>query len=103
MAELSFKCTCGCGYVTKKAEEATRHSDSAGHKMDIRGEIKPSQRNHNNHRGRISAKHSEDFSGAKAITPNSATVHEDQIHEFDEKFNALRKKISSAKGLIKKS
>jgi len=32
---------CGCGRRTSSLEEATQHSDSKSHTMEVRGEIRP--------------------------------------------------------------
>ncbi len=41
MANVKVEYGCGCGFETKRLEEATEHSDSVHHKMTIRGAIIP--------------------------------------------------------------
>lgn len=40
MATNEVKYNCGCGYSTRKLEEAMRHSDKENHTMFATGEIK---------------------------------------------------------------
>lgn len=40
MATNNVKYSCGCGYSTKKVDEAVRHSDENNHTMFATGEIK---------------------------------------------------------------
>lgn len=41
MADVSFSINCGCGYTTKRLEEAEKHSDSTHHKLTFLGAVTP--------------------------------------------------------------
>lgn len=40
MATVDVKFHCGCGYTTRKVEEAVRHCDKENHSLFVNGEIK---------------------------------------------------------------
>ena len=40
MANVHILANCGCGYKTKRLEEAVVHSDTTGHRMDIFGSVR---------------------------------------------------------------
>jgi len=42
MASVNVKYSCGCGYSTKKLEEAVKHSDKEHHSLTVLGEIRKS-------------------------------------------------------------
>ena len=41
MADANIDYNCGCGFKTKRLEEAKKHSDSADHRMTVLGTINP--------------------------------------------------------------
>ena len=41
MADVQLGINCGCGYKTKRLEEATEHSDKMHHTLTVYGTIKP--------------------------------------------------------------
>lgn len=40
MASVNIDYNCGCGFTTRKLEEATEHADSNGHSLTVCGNIK---------------------------------------------------------------
>jgi hypothetical protein len=41
MARISYRYSCGCGFVTEKEAEALKHANEKKHILDVQGQVTP--------------------------------------------------------------